>query len=96
MVAAAVRFEVIADLGMLGKADVPVDDGPPDLGMPADVDVVVDDGGVDLAEAVDANVVANQAVFDATPERMEPWATMESSATPMRSSSAKTNLAGGY
>src|SRR6266481_9490558 len=42
--AALVGFEVIADLGALGKADVAVDDGAADARVAADVHVVVNDG----------------------------------------------------
>src|ERR1700731_4490454 len=42
--AALVGFQVIADLGALGKADVAVDDGAADARVVADVHVVVDDG----------------------------------------------------
>jgi len=49
MEAALVGFEVVADLGPLGKADVAVDDGAADARVAADVHVVVDDGIQDIA-----------------------------------------------
>ncbi len=81
--AAAVGFEVVADLSALGKADVAINDGAADTRVAADIHVIVDDGIRDFAVTVDADVVADDG-------------TMESSATPMRSGSAKTNFAGGY
>jgi hypothetical protein len=42
--AAAVGFEVVADLGALGEADVAVDDGAADARVAADIHVIVDDG----------------------------------------------------
>src|SRR5712664_4493322 len=63
--AAAVGFEVVADLGALGKADVAVDNGAADARMAADIHVVVDDGIGDFAVAVDADIVANRRFLDA-------------------------------
>src|SRR5256714_120976 len=57
--AAFVGFEVIANLGALGKADVTVDDGATDARMAADVHVIIDDGRGNLRVAVDAHVVAD-------------------------------------
>src|SRR5713101_232383 len=57
--AAAVGFEVVADLGALGKADVAINDGAADAGVAADVHVIVDDGIQDIAVTVDADVVAD-------------------------------------
>src|SRR6267143_321710 len=42
--AALVGFEVVADLGALGNADVVVDDGIQDIAVTVDADVVADDG----------------------------------------------------
>src|SRR6266849_3359527 len=42
--AAAVGFEVVADFGALGKADVAVDDGAANARVAADIHVIVDDG----------------------------------------------------
>ena len=59
MEAAAVGFEVVADLGALGKTNVAVDDGAADARVAADVYVIVENGIGDFAVAVDADVVAN-------------------------------------
>src|SRR6266851_3648472 len=64
--AAAVGFEVVADLGALGEADVAVDDCSADAGMAADVHVIVDDGIGDFGIAVDADVVADHGLLDAS------------------------------
>src|SRR5690349_1782735 len=50
--AAAVGFEVVADFGVLGQADVAVDDGATDFRVAADVHVVVDDAVRNVAVAV--------------------------------------------
>src|SRR5437667_259307 len=63
--AALVGFEVVADLGALGKADVAVDDGAADARVAADVHVVVNDGIQDIAVTVDADVVANDGFLNA-------------------------------
>src|SRR5712691_1585824 len=65
MEAALVGFEVVADLGALGKADVAVDDGAADARVTADVHVVVDDGIQDIAVTVDADVVADDGFLNA-------------------------------
>src|SRR5713101_9562001 len=57
--AAAVGFEVVADLGALGKTDMAIDDGAADSRVAADVYVIVENGIGDFAVAVDAHVVAN-------------------------------------
>src|SRR4051794_1895968 len=44
----AVAFEVVADEGVLGDADVLVEDGAPDFGAAADVAIVEDHALVDL------------------------------------------------
>jgi len=92
--AAFVGFEVIADFGALGKIDVAVDDGAADARMAADVYVVIDDGVGDFAVTVDRTLLPMTDFWTRPPEMTEPPATMESSATPMRSGSAKTNFAG--
>src|SRR5467141_2384415 len=63
--AALVGFEVVADLGALGKADVAVNDGAADARVAADVHVVVDDGIQDIAVTVDADVVADDGFLNA-------------------------------
>src|SRR6266849_3591349 len=63
--AAAVGFEVVADLAALGKADVAVDDSAADARVAADVHVLVDDGIGDFAVTVDADVVANDGFLNA-------------------------------
>ena len=51
METAAVGFEVIANFGMFGKADVAIDDRAADARVAADVDVIVDDGIGDFADS---------------------------------------------
>src|SRR5712692_4844101 len=63
--AAAVGFEVVADLSALGKADVAINDGAADARVAADVHVVVDDGIQDIAVTVDADVVADDGFLNA-------------------------------
>src|SRR6266436_3721632 len=63
--AAAVGFEVVADLGALGKTDMAIDDGAADTRVAADVYVIVENGIGDFAVAVDAHVVANHLFLDA-------------------------------
>src|SRR6266550_3910676 len=63
--AALVGFQVEADLGALGKADVAVDDGATDARVAADVHVVVDDGIQDIAVTVDTDVVADDGFLNA-------------------------------
>src|SRR5438105_11030196 len=57
--AAAVGFEVVANLGAFRKADVAVDDGAANARVAADVHVVVDDGLRDFRVAVDTHIVAD-------------------------------------
>jgi hypothetical protein len=66
METAAVGFQVVTNLGVLGKADVAVDDGAADFRVAANIDVIVDDGLADFAVAVDADVVADQAIPNPT------------------------------
>src|SRR5271157_3423805 len=65
MKAAAVGFEVEADFGFFGKADVAVDDGAADARVAANVDVIVQNGFGDFAIAIDADIVTDDAVLDA-------------------------------
>ena len=65
MEAAAVGFEVIANFGFFGKADVAVDDGAADARVAADVDVIIEDGFRDFAIAIDADIVADDAILHA-------------------------------
>src|SRR6267143_1203395 len=51
--AALVGFEVVADLGALGNADVVVDDGIQDIAVTVDADVVADDGFLNAAAGDD-------------------------------------------
>src|SRR5260370_19542433 len=57
--AAAVGFEVVADLSALGKADVAINDGAADTGVAADSHVVVDDGIRDFAVSGYADVIGD-------------------------------------
>jgi len=61
----AIRFNVKANLGVLGERDVAVHDGIADAGVAAKIDVVEDDGVFDIAVAVDADVVAQDRELDA-------------------------------
>ena len=63
--AAAVVFDVVADLRVFGEADVAVNDGAADTRVTADVYVIVDDGVADFGIAVDADIVADDAVLSA-------------------------------
>src|SRR5712664_4354376 len=63
--AATVGFEVVADLGTLGEADVTVDDGAANARVAADIHVIVDDGIRDFAVTVDADVVAEDGFLNA-------------------------------
>src|SRR6266851_965502 len=51
--AAAVGFEVVADLSALGKADVAINDGAADTRVAADIHVIVDDGILNAAAGDD-------------------------------------------
>ena len=64
MEASPVGFKIKADLRVLRKAHVAIDDRPADPRVTANVDVVIDDGGGYFAEAVDAHVVADQAILN--------------------------------
>src|SRR5260370_14372558 len=57
--AAAIGFEVVANLGALGEADVAVNDGTANARVAADVHVIVDDGLGDFGIAGDADIVAD-------------------------------------
>src|SRR5271166_3383305 len=67
MEAAAVGFEVVANFGFFGEADVAVDYGAANAGMAADVDVIIKDGIGDFAIAIDADIVTDDAILDAAP-----------------------------
>ena len=64
VVAAFVGFEVVADFGSLGKADVAVDDGAADARVATDIDVIVEDGFLHFAETVHANVISQDGMLD--------------------------------
>src|SRR2546422_8670521 len=59
MEAAAVGFEVVTNLGVLGQADVAVNNRAPKARVAAEVHMIVDDGIGDFAVAVDAHIVAD-------------------------------------
>src|SRR5229473_1873381 len=63
--AATVGFEVVADLGALGEADVTIDDGATDARVAADIHVIVNDGIRDFTVTVDADVVAEYGFLNA-------------------------------
>src|SRR6267378_2003847 len=65
MEAAAVGFEVVADLGALGEADVAIDDSAADARVAADIHVIVNDGIRDFTVTVDADVVADYGFLNA-------------------------------
>ena len=96
MKAPLVRFHVVSNLGALRQRYVAIDDRAPNPRMPPHIHVVVNDGVRNLAVTINPHVVTRIERSTRPPEIIEPPATIESTAVPMRSVSANTNFAGGY
>src|SRR3954468_24533290 len=58
----AVAFEVVANHGVFGSADVLIENGAADFGATADVAVVEDHALVDLGAGMDAHAAADDGV----------------------------------